>query len=485
MRKWLKGIAAVKLALIVLLGLSIWSTRIPDIAYHPVSPGQPFANFHVIEFNDDGDMHLPEQFHALKARLRASPGADLLIFIHGWHHNAAPGDDNFLAFKRFYQQMSANNPSLLGLYIGWRGDQYDPFWLDGSDDPDSVVEPLDFPTIFTSKRVARRVGEHGVKPLLAELDTLADEGILGRYTLIGHSLGGVVALHARKQSLLDNLAKGQGERHFTVLLNPAASAKEYQPLDKWRSPDNAGPAMLVLQSKTDFAVLEAFNWLKQGERAVGNSWAITHDIDPCPGRDCSRALALPKALQDHDAKPGCMRVLDGPGWKIRARLHARKSVQSCEDANRQAVWVLAVADGVIAGHNGILTEVQGVALAAALANWQNPWQGSISAADALTPRGADDAILSADSEFASELREESAEMAPVIDINQHQVPLKSTTGNTVEAEGMGALQSTTKADSLPDGESVIEIENASGTESAPDSETVGATEKSVAAPLAR
>ncbi|QYK07174.1 hydrolase [Shewanella zhangzhouensis] len=376
LRKWLKGIAAVKFALIVLLGLSVWSTRIPDIAYHPVLPEQSLANFHVIEFNDDGQMHLPAQFDALKARLRTTPGSDLLIFIHGWHHNAAPNDDNFVAFQRFYQQMSATNPTLLGLYIGWRGDQYDPFWLDGSDDPDSVVEPLDFPTIFTSKRVAKRVGEHGVRPLLAELDTLADEGILGRYTLIGHSLGGVVALHARKQSLLENLAKGQGERHLTVLLNPAASAREYQPLDKWRGPDNAGPAMLVLQSKTDFAVLEAFNWLKEGERAVGNSWAITHDIDPCPGRDCSRKLALPKALQDHDAKPGCMQVLDGPGWKIRARLHARKTVQSCEDANRQAVWVLAVADGVIAGHNGILTEVQGVALAAALDNWQSAWQGA-------------------------------------------------------------------------------------------------------------
>lgn len=133
--------------------------------------------------------------------------------------------------------MAKTNPGLIGLYIGWRGDQYDPLWLDGSDDPESRVEALDFPTILTSKQVARRVGEHGVRKLLSSLDELHRQGTLGRYILVGHSLGGVVALHARKQAILDNLAAGRGETHLTVLLNPAASAKEYQPLDKWLSPE--------------------------------------------------------------------------------------------------------------------------------------------------------------------------------------------------------------------------------------------------------
>ncbi|MBT1446460.1 hydrolase [Shewanella sp. JM162201] len=360
--------------MLLILALSIWSTRIPDMPYHQVSAELSQSDFHVIEFNDDGEMHLPGQYDALKARLARTPGAELLIFIHGWHHNAAPTDDNFVAFKRFHQQMAKDKPGLVGLYIGWRGDQYDPFWLDGSDDPDSQVEALDFPTILTSKLVARRVGENGVRNLLGALDGLHQQGILGRYVLVGHSLGGMIALHGRKQAVLDNLASGRGESHLTVLLNPAASAKEYQPLDKWLSPEGFGPSILVLQSKTDFAVREAFNWIKDGERAVGNSWAITHDVDPCPGRDCSKAVRIPQSLQEHDAKPGCMRVLEGAGWKIRARLHARKTVQSCDDANRQAVWVLAVADGVIAGHNGILTDDQALALSA----WMNAKPASAS-----------------------------------------------------------------------------------------------------------
>lgn len=55
-------------------------------------------------------------------------------------------------------------------------------------------------------------------------------------------------------------------------------------------------------------------------------------------------------------------TLDRSGWKIRARLQARRAVQSCPDANMQAVWVLAVSDDIISGHNGILTPDHGKAL---------------------------------------------------------------------------------------------------------------------------
>ncbi len=110
-----------KVVLLAVLALSIWSTRIPDMPYHQVTPELSRSDFHVIEFNDEGEMHLPGQYDMLKARLAKNPGAELLIFIHGWHHNAAPTDDNFVAFQRFHRQMAKTNPGLIGLYIGWRG----------------------------------------------------------------------------------------------------------------------------------------------------------------------------------------------------------------------------------------------------------------------------------------------------------------------------------------------------------------------------
>lgn len=367
--KIIKHLLLIKIVLVVVLMLSLWSTRIPDQPFHAVTATTAQQNFHVIEFNDKGQMHDDKQWQALSQRLAQQPGAELLIFIHGWHHNAAPTDENFVAFSSFYQQMAARDPqrNLIGLYIGWRGDSYDPFWLDGSDDPYSMVEPLDFPTIYGRKATARRIGKTGLSDLLDQLDAKTTAGQLQRYVLIGHSLGGAMALHASKERLKQSLEQGKVNPNLYILLNPAVTAKEYKPLDEWLSVDRQKPAMVVLQSKGDFAVKEAFNLLKDGERAMGNSWAITHDMDQCSGNDCSRVVDIPLALQKHDAIPGCMMTLNGTGWKVRARLQARRTVQSCADANMQAVWVLAVSDEIIYGHNGILTEQHAMALSEVMA----------------------------------------------------------------------------------------------------------------------
>ena len=365
-RKIVKGLLTFKLLLLLILGASIWSTRIPDVAYHTVDANTAKQDFHVIEFNDDGEMHDAAQWQALRDRItQADTAPELLIFIHGWHHSAASDDENYVAFKAFYEKMAQQKPKgeLLGLYIGWRGDQYDPFWLDGSTDPSSLVEALDFPTIISRRIVAERVGENGVASLLDNLELLTDDHALQRYVVVGHSLGGAIGLYASKNRIKTQLIEHKPSPNLVVLLNPAVTTNTYKPLDEWVSAEGDKPRMLVLQSKGDYAVKKAFNWLKEGERALGNSWAITHDIDLCPGNDCTRQIKLPQALVTHDATPGCMMVLPNTGWKIRARLHARRTVKTCIDANQQAVWVLAVSDDIINGHNGILTGQHAIALA--------------------------------------------------------------------------------------------------------------------------
>ncbi len=370
MRKVLFGVAISKIVLLALILLSLALSYIPDRAYHPVTAATASQDLHVIEFNDLGLLHNQQQVDALKQRLQAQQGqqqgkAELLIFVHGWHHSAAPDDENFLAFQQFHQQMASKDPqrNLIGVYIGWRGDKYDPLWLDGSTDATSQVEALDFLTIFERKLVARRIGKNGFSRLLDEFDALVQQGQLQRYTVLGHSLGGAIALHGSKTRLSASIAAGKDNPNLFVLLNPAVRASEYKPMDQLLSVDRQKPAMVVLQSKTDFALTEAWQWLRDGERVMGNSWAITHDIDRCPRGDCSVPMNVPAALAAHDAKPGCLMVLEQSGWKIRARLQARRTVQTCPDANMQAVWVLAVSDDIISGHNGILTPEHAGALA--------------------------------------------------------------------------------------------------------------------------
>lgn len=364
----LKKFTQYKLLVVLLLLLCMFFPVIPDKAYHLPAPDIAKQNFHVIEFNDQGQAHDDNQWQGLAARIAApNPSAppELLIFVHGWHHSAEPNDDNFVAFEQFYQQMVAADPkrNLIGLYIGWRGDSVDPFWLDGSIDATSWIEPLDFPTILQRKSVAKLLGKQGLSQLLDKLDALVAANTLRRYSVIGHSLGGAMVLHASKDRIKTAIDNQQDNPNLFLLLNPAVAAKDYRPLDTLLSVDGQKPSMVVLQSKGDFAVKEAFNYIKDGERALGNSWAITHDIDKCSGGNCDKPISMPSALLAHDQIPGCMMILPQSGWKIRARLQARRTVQTCPDANKQAVWVLAVSDEIVSGHNGILTQDHSNALA--------------------------------------------------------------------------------------------------------------------------
>ncbi|MCL1088946.1 thioesterase [Shewanella profunda] len=363
----LKKFTQYKLLLLMLLSLCVLLPFIPDQAYHIPGPDIAKQNFHVIEFNDQGQPHDDKQWQGLRDRIlqpHNDIAPELLIFVHGWHHSANPEDENFVAFEQFYRQMATSDKqrNLLGLYIGWRGDKYDPFWLDGSDDATSQIEPIDFPTILQRKRVAKRIGQQGLSQLFDKLDGLVSGHQLLRYTVIGHSLGGSVVLHASKDRIQAAIDNGQDNPNLFLLLNPAVPAKDYRPLDRLVSLDRQKPSMVVLQSKGDFAVKEAFNYIKEGERAVGNSWAITHDIDKCSGGNCNTPMKMPSALMAHDQIPGCMMTLPHSGWKVRARLQARRTVQTCPDANMQAVWVLAVSDEIVSGHNGILTSAHAKAL---------------------------------------------------------------------------------------------------------------------------
>lgn len=370
MVKALKKIAFYKLVFLSVLGLSLLLSYIPDQAWQPADDSTASKNLHVIEFSDEGEQLDPTQLQALQQRVKQSPQApELVIFVHGWHHNAKATDDNFVAFQRFFAEMERSDAqrNLIGVYIGWRGDKYDPFWLDGSNDADSWIEPLDFPTIFQRKAVARHIGSTGFSQLLDQFDELQRQGTLQRYTVIGHSLGGAVALHGSKERVRQSILKQQENKNLFILLNPAVTTSEYQPLDQLLSIDRQKPAMVVLQSKGDFALKEAFGWIKDGQRAMGASWAITHDIDRCSSGDCSKNHLIPKRLQEYDAQPGCMMELNQSGWKIRARLKARRTMQTCGDANMQAVWVLAVSDDIIFGHNGILTHEHATALSEVMA----------------------------------------------------------------------------------------------------------------------
>ena len=92
----------------------------------------------------------------------------VLLFIHGWHHNADSQDDNLLQFKCKVREVSqkllklhpgpADKISVIGIYVGWRGRSLPSF--------------LDYATIWGRKDSAERVGEGDVSEFIARLNKI-------------------------------------------------------------------------------------------------------------------------------------------------------------------------------------------------------------------------------------------------------------------------------------------------------------------------
>ncbi len=126
----------------------------------------------VLRFNDDGTPVDPGQLAAAAeciARARRSPnGAVVLLFIHGWHHNADwdtasnGGDSHFRAVRtvlstltlREAERYSPEGPSgrrVVGVYVGWNGDPSDS-WL-------TKAGPLTHLSFWDRYSTAKSIGE--------------------------------------------------------------------------------------------------------------------------------------------------------------------------------------------------------------------------------------------------------------------------------------------------------------------------------------
>ena len=216
----------------------------------------------VIEIDDYGRFWNPKAVDAtLNAIAQASLNKNtvLMVFIHGWHHNADDCDENFKNFNNSLGQLQKrlDEPAykearkrlnlkdeiqVIGLYVGWRGRSLPSF--------------LDYATFWARKSAAERVGDGDLREFLTKLQKLyikrnekqdsADATFMGLVS-VGHSFGGQVLFKAvsglLERDLIDALSRGtqdpatskislteivSGFGDMTVLLNPALEAFQYQ-----------------------------------------------------------------------------------------------------------------------------------------------------------------------------------------------------------------------------------------------------------------
>jgi hypothetical protein len=106
---------------------------------------EPWFHVAVVQFDDDGiptgPLQIQDAVSTIRSVRRSSPnGAIVVVFIHGWHHNAAwnrtastlatdaDGDDHFHSFRLVLESLALRELErpgwrrVVGIYLGWNGD---------------------------------------------------------------------------------------------------------------------------------------------------------------------------------------------------------------------------------------------------------------------------------------------------------------------------------------------------------------------------
>lgn len=220
-----------------------------------------------VEFDEKGDFWDRRQLGSAARHIRDAHNPVLLVlFIHGWHHNAAdrkPGGKNPGDVETFHKLLaelaiseSTRGLEVHGVYIGWRGRL--------------VQGPLDYLTFLDRKGAATRVAGTPVTETIFELIRQARKVHNGsKCVVIGHSFGALVLEKAMAQAMTGSLlaqdvqsrgAPFNAPADLILLVNSAAEsiyAKEMR--DMFARTRHRGsvtperPLLISMTSKSDTA----------------------------------------------------------------------------------------------------------------------------------------------------------------------------------------------------------------------------------------
>lgn len=239
-----------------------------------------------VEYDDQGQLRERAQMDAVVDEYLRIAGSDddvlLVAFVHGWHHNASPGDDNIKSFRRMLTEISRNElkssqqqdrarRKVLGLYVGWRGE--------------SITVPyVKDLTFWDRKNTAHDVGQQGIAEVLLKFEEIVNvkagieeenpPPLNSRLVIIGHSFGGAVVYTSLQNVLADRFVGSRRGKTFSgsaegfgdlvVLINPAFEAIRFAGLYDLSQEKCRGyfpgqvPKLAIMTSEADYATKLAF-----------------------------------------------------------------------------------------------------------------------------------------------------------------------------------------------------------------------------------
>jgi hypothetical protein len=275
-----------------------------------VDPGN--YELHFVEFDDQGWLY-PEPHGALpraggaawnqadhlvkrlSALLDQGDYLNLIVYVHGWKHNADVRDDKLREFRSVLKATARleamQHPAggsraarkMVGIYIGWRGKSWNlPDWM------------LNL-SFWSRKSAAQHVALGAVQDLFARLRAIQSRYNTSngsgscivtqdkrdtagrcriRSLIIGHSFGAAIVYAAVAPQLIESLSMAYDRLEprdpaaravdgvepvadMVVLLNPAFEASRFEPLrraaDRYWPNTRRPPVMVIVTAENDWA----------------------------------------------------------------------------------------------------------------------------------------------------------------------------------------------------------------------------------------
>jgi hypothetical protein len=184
------------------------------------------ADLAIIEFDDHGSLWKAEQLDDALALIdernrHSETGILVHVFVHGWKHDASPGDSTLQSFRQrlvagaaeYRAQGPPHADHVVGIYLGWRG-------------ATSTVPIHRNLTFWDRRRTAERLASIDMRETLYKIMAVAERRPESKCLLYGYSMGGVVIGRTMAPSLttrllLDGAAGIMMAVDLVVLANPA------------------------------------------------------------------------------------------------------------------------------------------------------------------------------------------------------------------------------------------------------------------------
>jgi hypothetical protein len=376
----------------MILPLVIVGCATPNRSYQPAGQAElkpsklyedntPYEKLCAIEFDEQGDIWKPAQISVARSLISKSARKPLLVvFIHGWHNNAHPGNGNLQSFNQLLKQLAkranTGNTEVVGVFVGWRGLAIERQW-----DRTGIGWVARHLSFYSRKNDTDLVA--GV-PLTKTLYSLASEAHArdGQVVFIGHSFGGRVLEKAMAQAIIgqtasDSDAKAILPADLTLLINPASEAVTGRrlklALQNWSQPS---PAIISVTSvgDTDTSTwwslgMNAALWTKSRSYRRYNDGShqkeyVVRTAGHSPillDRRISRLEPQPPAPEEDATKwnfqnARTSRFLSKKTWWQIQEVRSSSAPFIMNEHHARGYWVMSAPKEIIADHNDIFNE---------------------------------------------------------------------------------------------------------------------------------